>query len=641
MTGHTRRRIGGVVITIAGLSGAIAVGAIQAQIKDTDLLESIRRDDTRTVQALLKGGADAETRDDRGATALMHAAAVASVETVRTLLDARADVHASSQAGATALMWATGDTAKVRLLLDRGAAVNARMKDGTTALVTAARRANLDAVRLLLARGADPRTDAVERTELLRLMFGERTEIGQVLAAAGIEPTSLMPREGAPVNTLPTLSDPTLVRELLDRGVSPNPRGRFPVLANAVFEGHLETVRLLLERGADPNARGQHQVTPLMMAAAATRPDLAIVRLLIERGATVDARDEAGRTALDWALLQGDTPVVELLRKAGSPPSTTLPLSPLQPAQRPPSTARLAVVSALQRLTPGGPVLYERTKCISCHHQMLPLMAMARGQARGVAIDSEAMTQTVRAITEVWNNRRENLMLARSRDGGGANELTYGLLAFAEAGVPSNSVTDAAVVNLLSTQRGDGSWVFLDTRPPQADNSRTHFTAMAIRGLDTYSPPGLRTQVNRSVGRALGFLRAAVPDSTQDEAFRLLGFVWSRVPPTETATQAKRLLALQRPDGGWGQLPTMASDAYATGEALYALRASGLAPSERAYTRGVEYLLRTQLEDGTWFVRSRAFGFQPYFETGFPHGVDQFISASATAWAAIGLTGSL
>jgi hypothetical protein len=55
------------------------------------------------------------------------------------------------------------------------------------------------------------------------------------------------------------------------------------------------------------------------------------------------------------------------------------------------------------------------------------------------------------------------------------------------------------------------------------------------------------------------------------------------------------------------------------------------------YQKGVGYLLRTQLEDGTWFVRSRAFGFQPHFESGFPHGTDQFISVSATAWAASAL----
>jgi len=36
-------------------------------------------------------------------------------------------------------------------------------------------------------------------------------------------------------------------------------------------------------------------------------------------------------------------------------------------------------------------------------------------------------------------------------------------------------------------------------------------------------------------------------------------------------------------------------------------------------------------------VRTRAFGFQPYFETGFPHGRSQFISTVATSWASLAL----
>ena len=82
----------------------------------------------------------------------------------------------------------------------------------------------------------------------------------------------------------------------------------------------------------------------------------------------------------------------------------------------------------------------------------------------------------------------------------------------------------------------------------------------------------------------------------------------------------------------------MAPDAYATGQALYALHVSGMVPKNSVYQKGVSYLLRTQTADGSWFVRSRAFGFQPYFESGFPHGPVQFISASATAWAAIALS---
>jgi hypothetical protein len=151
----------------------------------------------------------------------------------------------------------------------------------------------------------------------------------------------------------------------------------------------------------------------------------------------------------------------------------------------------------------------------------------------------------------------------------------------------------------------------------------------------------MRSNVNARIARARDYLARATSADTQDEAFKLLGFVWSLAPEGEISHQEGRLLALQRDDGGWSQLPTMASDAFATGEALYALHWSGLATGSKPYKKGADYLRRTQLEDGTWFVRSRAFGFQPYLETGFPHGVDQFISAAATSWAVIALAYTL
>jgi hypothetical protein len=375
-----------------------------------------------------------------------------------------------------------------------------------------------------------------------------------------------------------------------------------------------------------------------MMASAASHPDIAIVRMLIEKGADLRDRDQAGRTALDWALVQGDTRVAHLLRDAGTP--ALAPLLSLPAAVDKPRTARAAVTAAIARLRPISPVLYEHSKCISCHHQSLPVMAMKLASLEGITVDAEAMAHPVQSIIDVWNRRRENLMLGR-QVGGGANELTYGLLGLAESSVPPNSATDAATFNLVSSQRTDGSWVFLDTRPPQADNSRIPFTAMAIRGLEVYGPPGTREDIKARISRAREFIRAASPASTQDEAFTLLGLVWSRASASEISAQAKRLLMIQRQDGGWAQLPTMAPDAYATGQALYALHASGMSPKASIYQRGVVYLLRTQLDDGTWFVRSRAFGFQPYFESGFPHGTDQFISASATSWAAIALASAL
>ena len=67
------------------------------------------------------------------------------------------------------------------------------------------------------------------------------------------------------------------------------------------------------------------------------------------------------------------------------------------------------------------------------------------------------------------------------------------------------------------------------------------------------------------------------------------------------------LLALQREDGGWPQLKTLGTDAYATGQVLYALHEGGaLAVTDPAYQKGVRYLLRTQCEDGSWYVPTRA-----------------------------------
>jgi hypothetical protein len=82
----------------------------------------------------------------------------------------------------------------------------------------------------------------------------------------------------------------------------------------------------------------------------------------------------------------------------------------------------------------------------------------------------------------------------------------------------------------------------------------------------------------------------------------------------------------------------MDSDAYATGSALVALHEAGKIPvSDPLYERGVAFLLKTQQHDGSWLVRTRSKPFQTYYESGFPHGKDQFISMAASAWATTAL----
>ena len=71
---------------------------------------------------------------------------------------------------------------------------------------------------------------------------------------------------------------------------------------------------------------------------------------------------------------------------------------------------------------------------------------------------------------------------------------------------------------------------------------------------------------------------------------------------------------------------------------MFALQTAGVPASDPRYQRGVRYLLSTQQEDGSWFVKTRAMAIQPYFDAGFPHGYDQWISAAGTSWATIALS---
>ena len=139
--------------------------------------------------------------------------------------------------------------------------------------------------------------------------------------------------------------------------------------------------------------------------------------------------------------------------------------------------------------------------------------------------------------------------------------------------------------------------------------------------------------------KARRWLEATKPKDTEDRVFRLLALRAASSSEESIRKAADDLLATRRDDGGWSQLDGGTSDAYATGSALVALRWAGrLATDSPVYRGGLRFLIADQREDGSWFVASRSKPFQPYFESGFPHGKDQFISMAATSWAVTALS---
>src|SRR4051812_34584217 len=110
------------------------------------------------VRALLKDGADVNTAQADGMTALHWAAQKGDVDLAKVLLYASANVRATTRIGGyTPLLIASrnGDAAMIQALVDGGADPNNATTNGTTALMFAAAAGRNDAVKVLIEKGAN------------------------------------------------------------------------------------------------------------------------------------------------------------------------------------------------------------------------------------------------------------------------------------------------------------------------------------------------------------------------------------------------------------------------------------------------------------------------------------------------------
>ena len=218
--------------------------------------------------------------------------------------------------------------------------------------------------------------------------------------------------------------------------------------------------------------------------------------------------------------------------------------------------------------------------------------------------------------------------------------MAYILIGLHAEGQKPTIETDAVVMNMKTLQSAAGDWPnpVADTRPPLCS---THIgqTALVMRALQLYAPPLDKPAYDKAVQRAARWIAAEPSKSTDDSNWRVLGLAWAASDKTATQKAVKELLAIQGDDGGWADIPTMGSTVYSTGKSLYALQIAGLPATDPAYQKAVKYLLSTQLVDGSWYVKTRALAFQPYFDAGYSHGFDQWMSAAGSSWATMALAG--
>ena len=638
-------------VAVVGLCLAPNQAANSAPPKSDEVYAAVRANDLAGLRTLIASPADANARDEQGDVPLLYAAAVGSLETMKLLLDKGADVNAQNGFGTTALMISAVDIAKVRLLVERGANVNLASKQGRTPLFIAAMSDESAAiVTYLVGKGANLKArDAFGNTVLISAAIGNDLNTVRIALDAGVDvnavgvtglsplmlsagyhanlaATKLLLAKGAKVNAV--AESPALF-PIDDPKSGPLALHTFTPLLLAMPHASPDVVKTLLDAGADINARDSRNMTPLMFAVATNHQNPAVIRMLIDRGADRTVQSNVGETAADWARKLGVPAGLDLLkvsrpRDAAAAPSTA-----------PSVDVKTATERGMALLESSSQKFFETSGCVSCHHQNIADFAAAEVRAKGLRVDQKAAIDRVKMLA---SGPPPGLLYERM-DIGVPEIFASSLAALAAMGYPANRATDALVADIAASQLADGSWPLvggIGSRPPAEEALMTR-TALCVRSLKAFGPPGRAAEMNARIEKARRWLMAATPVTAEDHNMRLLGLYWAGADAAALKPLAAAIAAAQQSDGGWRQIEALGSDAYATGQSMYALAKAGMAANDPVYAKGVAFLLATQAANGSWRVMSRSPKFQAYFNSGFPYAGDQWISAWATGWATMAL----
>jgi len=605
-----------------------------------DLLVAIRNGDQPQVRKLIQAGADLNTTDSGGTTALMHSVLESDVQMMQLLIDSGADVNRKNALDSTALMYAATNLAKTRLLLDAGADVKARGKRGATAMgVAVTTFGSTPVLKLLVSKGAQPEA----RMMTTAAATGD-LEAMQYLLSAG------MPSDGftsAAIAAAISARCESCARWLVENGAPASgvrPNGTQSSMVGSTLGGVLndaakrampELSQFLLDHGASLESRDREGFTLLMQAVLSMEPPPArdrMVEWLLSKGVDPNAKNDRGDTAYQLAARVGIPSTTALLLKAGAKEVKE---------EWPMPVGSSSVEAALKKVIPlvemSGEPGWTSRQCVSCHSNSLPAMTVSLARKKGFAVNEEQAKKELGFAIATDEPVLEDNRLGASPIGGGSDTIGYTLAGMAAAGAPADALTDAHIHFISLNQYPDGAFKNLSYRPP-LEYSPFTTTALALHAIKLYPIPGRREEFEERLQRAKRWLLLAQAWSTEERAMQLNALADAGASAPERVPFVDALKAAQNQDGSWSQLPDTRADAYSTAEVLYALYVSGDMPAnDSVYHKGVQWLLRNQLADGSWFAPSRAVPVQPHTFESFPNGWHQFVSDAASSWATMAL----
>lgn len=280
-----------------------------------------------------------------------------------------------------------------------------------------------------------------------------------------------------------------------------------------------------------------------------------------------------------------------------------------QPAADPAPVAARAAAYLLREV----PRWRQEHPCYSCHNNGDGTRALVVA-ARAGLVDAEALRDEV-----AWLRTPDRWSL--NADEGGVKDLALARIQFAgalaalvDAGRGERDELAQAVALVAADQRADGSWPISAAAAlgSPAGYGTTLATAVARRLLDRVQEPSLR----EAAARTDAWLRAYDIQSVLDASSVLLalGVADDAAARAQTSRALEIIARGQARDGGWGPYITSQPEPFDTALVLLAIaphrdRAPAIAAS---FTRGRQYLLSTQLPDGSWPETTRPAGNESY-----------------------------
>jgi hypothetical protein len=279
----------------------------------------------------------------------------------------------------------------------------------------------------------------------------------------------------------------------------------------------------------------------------------------------------------------------------------------------------------------------QEHNCVSCHHAALVIWSMREAKQHGYAVDGPVLAELTKWVAESGDGKT-----GVPRPATAPKALNEKAVQFALA-LGMDSRLDAAsqegMKRLLKTVESDqtesGAWSsWPETRQPIFGNSDERTTVQATLALMPAAARGdaLAKAVH---DKGVQWLDNTKTDNDpQSIALRLVLAKRLGRPADALEPLIRHIEKRQNADGGWSQAKDMSSDAWATGQALYALAQAGVKPGEPAVARGHAFLIKTQRGDGSWPMTSRPI--KPG-DTGSKSLIP--ITCAGSAWAILGLVG--